>query len=83
MTEIYLKKNSDGRFDCYSAFSDEYVSTLTCGDNFILITDDDEDYFDDLEVPGRIEYNDTLQYYWIDVDEFSKRKLVDGLKGFI
>ncbi len=50
MTEVYLKKNVDGRFDCFNALTDEYIQTLTCGNPFMLIAEDE-----DLEVPGRID----------------------------
>ena len=41
MTEVYLKKNNDGRFEAYNALTDKFVSTLTSGNPFMLI---DEDY---------------------------------------
>ncbi len=82
MTEVYLKKNTEGRFDCYNALTDEYESTLTCGSPFILIPDDEDDC-DELEIPGRIEHNSIFDYYWIDTDEFTRQKLTNGMRGFI
>lgn len=79
MTEVYLKFNDETkRFDCYNALTDEYIHTLTCGNPFMLITDDE-----DLEVPGRIEHDSIHGYYWIDVEEFTRKKLESGMKGYI
>lgn len=83
MTEVYLKKNEQGRFECYNALTDEYVSTLTCGNPFILIPDDEDDFFDELEVPGRIEHSTVYDYYWIDTEELSRQKLRNGIRGFV
>ena len=79
MTEVYLKKNNEGRFDCYNALTDEYESTLTCGNPFMIIDDD----ADEEEVPGRIEYNSVYEYYWIDKDDFTRIKLSNGIRGYI
>ena len=78
MTEVYLKQNSEGRFEAYNAFTDEYEATLTSGNPFMLIPDDD-----DLEVPGRIEHDSTYGYYWIDSEDFARQKLENGMKGYI
>lgn len=77
MTEVYLKKNSEGRFDCYNALTDEYIQTLTCGNPFMLIAEDE-----DLEVPGRIEYHNTNGYHWIGIDD-TVVYLANGIKGYI
>lgn len=79
MTEVYLKKNQKTeRYECYNAMTDEYIQTLTCGNPFMLIQDDE-----DLEISGRIEYNSTYGYYWIDSEDFTQQKLENGMKGYI
>ena len=61
MTEVYLKFNQQTeRYDCYNSLTDEFEQTLTCGNPFMLIAEDE-----DLEIPGRIEYHSTDGYYWI------------------
>lgn len=78
MTEVYLKKNSEGRFDCYNALTDEYIQTLTCGNPFMLIAEDE-----DLEIPGRIEYDSNFGYYWVDSEDFTRQQLENGMRGYI
>lgn len=79
MTEVYLKLNNEtGRYDCYKVLTDQYVHTLTSGNPFMLIPDDE-----DLEVAGRIEHDSTYGYYWIDSEDFTRQKLENGMKGFI
>ena len=79
MTEVYLKLNQETeRYECYNAMTDEYVQTLTCGDWFMLIPDDE-----DLEVPGRIEHSNSNGYYWIDSEDFTRQQLTNGLKGYV
>lgn len=79
MTEVYLKLNQQtGRYECYHALTDEYVQTLTSGNPFMLIPDDE-----DLEVPGRIEHDSTYGYYWTDIDDFTRQKLETGMKGYV
>lgn len=78
MTEVYLKKNVDGRFDCFNALTDEYIQTLTCGNPFMLIAEDE-----DLEIPGRIEYHNTDGYYWVDSEDFTRQQLENGMRGFV
>lgn len=77
MTEVYLKKNADGRFDCYNALTDEYESTLTCGNPFMIIDDDADE-----EVSGRIEYHNTNGYHWVGIDN-TVVYLDNGIKGYI
>ena len=79
MTEVYVKENLEtGRFDCYNALTDKFEQTLTMGNSFILILDED-----DLEVPGRIEHNSTHGYYWTDTEEVMVQYLRDGMKGYV
>ncbi len=79
MTEVYLKKNQEtGRFECYNALTDEFVSTLTCGNAFIYFPEDE-----DVEVPGRIEYSSSGGYYWIDADDFTSQGLFNGMRGYV
>lgn len=79
MTEVYLKLNQETkRYECYHVVTDEYVQTLTCGDWFMLIPDDE-----DLEVSGRIEYSNSSGYYWIDSGDSTRQQLMDGLKGYV
>ena len=79
MTEVYLKLNQETkRYECYHVVTDEYVQTLTCGDWFMLIPDDE-----DLEVQGRIEYSNSSGYYWIDSGDSTRQQLMDGLKGYV
>lgn len=79
MTEVYLKLNQETeRYECYNVMTDEYVQTLTCGEWFMLISDDE-----DLEVPGRIEHSNSSGYYWIDSEDFTRQQLMDGLKGYV
>ena len=79
MTEVYLKLNQETkRYECYHVVTDEYVQTLTCGDWFMLIPDDE-----DLEVPWRIEYSNSSGYYWIDSGDSTRQQLMDGLKGYV
>ena len=79
MTEVYLKLNQETkRYECYHVVTDEYVQTLTCGDWFMLIPDDEE-----LEVPGGIEYSNSSGYYWIDSGDSTRQQLMDGLKGYV
>ena len=77
MTEVYLKKNAEGRFDCYNALTDEYMQTLNCGNSFMLIAEDE-----DLEVPGRIEHHNINGYRWIGIDDVVVY-LTNGIKGYI
>ena len=79
MTEVYLKFNQQSeRFECYNALTDKFEQTLTCGNPFMLIPDDE-----DLEVPGRIEYDSIHGYYWVDVEEFTRQKLENGMRGYV
>ncbi len=79
MTEVYLKFNQQTeRYDCYNSLTDEFEQTLTSGNSFMLISDDE-----DLEVPGRIEYNSTHGYYWTDKDEVTVQFLSHGMKGYV
>lgn len=79
MTEVYLKLNQQTeRFDCYEVLTDEYIHTLTCGNAFMLIPEDD-----DLEVSGRIEHNSTYGYYWVDSEGVAVEYLKSGMKGYI
>ena len=78
MTEVYLKKNSENRFEAYNVLTDKYEATLTSGNSFMLIPDDE-----DLEVPGRIEHCSTYGYYWIDSEDFTRQQLTVGMKGYI
>ncbi len=79
MTEVYLKKNQEtGRFECYNALTDEFISILTCGNFFIYLPDDE-----DLEVPGRIEHSVNRDYYWIDSESLSSISLYNGMRGYI
>lgn len=77
MTEVYLKKNNDGRFEAYNALTDKFVSTLTSGNPFMLIDEETDE-----EIPGRIEHN-TYGYYWTDTEEFTVVYLKNNLKGYI
>lgn len=62
MTEVYLKLNKETeRYDCYTVMNDTYIKTLTCGNSFIYMPDDE-----DIEVLGRIEHSINKGYYWID-----------------
>lgn len=77
MTEVYLKKNDDGRFDCYNALTDEFETTLTCGNPFMLIDEETDE-----EIPGRIEYHNTNGYHLIGIDD-TVVYLANGIKGYI
>lgn len=79
MTEVYLKLNKKtDRYDCYTVMEDKYIQTLTCGNSFILIADDE-----DLEVSGRIEHHSTNGYYWIDSKDEKVVYLKNGINGYI
>lgn len=79
MTEVYLKLNKEtGRYDCYTVMDDKCIKTLTCGNSFIYMPDDE-----DIEVPGRIEHSINKGYYWIDTDDFSSIGLHTGMRGYI
>lgn len=79
MTEVYLKLNKETeRYDCYTVVDDKYIKTLTCGNTFTYIPDDE-----DVEVPGRIEHSTNRGYYWIDTDDFSNIGLYNGMRGYI
>ena len=79
MTEVYLKLNKETeRYDCYTVMYDKYIKTLTCGNTFIYIPDDE-----DIEVPGRIEHSNNRGYYWIDTDDFSSIGLYIGMRGYV
>ena len=44
MIEVYLQPNEDSNeFDCYHAVNDELIQTLTAGDSFMLISDEEDE----------------------------------------
>ena len=78
MTEVYLKLNEETcRFDCYNVLTDEYESTLSCGNSFIIIDDENDE-----EIAGRIECHNTNGYHWTGVDD-TVVYLSNGIKGYI
>ncbi len=79
MTEVYLRFNKETeRYDCYNALTDEFEQTLTSGNPFMLIPDDE-----DLEVPVRIEHDSIHGYYWVDAEEFTRQKLENDMRGYV
>lgn len=79
MTEVYIRLNSKTeRYDCYNVLTDRFEQTLTCGNSFMLIPHDE-----DIEVPGRIEYDRSKGYYWIDSNDLIRQKLENDMKGYI
>ena len=79
MTEVYLKKNQEtGRFECYSVLEDEYIQTLTCGNSFMYLPNDEDEEFQ-----GRIEYDSNYGYYWINSEDLCRMNLFNGMRGYI
>ncbi|WP_195932421.1 DUF5348 domain-containing protein [Turicibacter sanguinis] len=79
MIEVYLQPNEDSNeFDFYHAVNDEFIQTLTAGDSFMLISDEDDE-----EIPGRIQYHPLHGYYWINSEDSIKRKLTADMPRYI